>query len=688
MALKINNKRTYTIDDYINDRNRPAMYVGSNTAGLRQVSGSRADQYRNMMASQVKVNPVAAGSVPLWNYGEADKVETGLGPMLVPPGVIKPGQTSGAGHGTPTVEVTAGGEVAGSSAAVTPIKPSNNAGTSASGGGATESGGETVGEGLTEGEVSSIIVTSDTKNKMDASLQGLIAMAQRGFKYNEKESPLYSILQKQMADEARLASGRAYSRAVANAGGFGSSYATLAAEEASRQVMEGWDEQQLALYQAAKEEWDSQFQSKLDEYNLLSTQYQQEKAEADEANTLLSSAMAAVRESYGAEYIESAIRADLEAMGLSEEQIVQILANQKSYSEAMKAGMLTTETAIESLRGKYKEDEYNEEQMTLYLQSLGYGDEAIKGALDYWSQYKAAGNAGGGSETISGTAQEAVALLQDGFNGEYNPTAMEQYLKTLGIVGEDATDAIEQYRLLLKATVSDYSPTSVSDAISNARELKYSYEKGVLTVEEYDAAVEKNGAYIMKNVSLATSDLDEVDHRALGITDEEWNEMEDGEKKLAVFERAGQMAKSYIISPNQFYKLIHTDLTSEFESPEYQDDSPNKKMMVWINSAKMIESFYESGYLNQDDYIDFTYNVIGEKMMDDPAWKRFLGEIKKALETNSGLSQTEYEGRNRLMEYPNRLFRYGKTNKEDKENRGLVFNMAKFMVLHGWADDE
>lgn len=87
------------------------------------------------------------------------------------------------------------------------------------------------------------------------------------FVYNEKSSPLYSILQKQYEREADRAAGQAYARSVANTGGFGSSYATLAADEARRRTMEGFDDQQLALYQAAKDEFYTNRQSAIDWYN-------------------------------------------------------------------------------------------------------------------------------------------------------------------------------------------------------------------------------------------------------------------------------------------------------------------------------------------------------------------------------------------------------------------------------------
>ena len=122
---------------------------------------------------------------------------------------------------------------------------------------------------LTQQQGNAQLTTAYTSQQMNEALQSLVDFNNRKFKYNPKESPLYTILEQQAAEEARLASGRAYARSVANTGGYGSSYATLAAEEASRQVMEGMDDQQYALYQAAKDEFEAERQSRLDWYNMM-----------------------------------------------------------------------------------------------------------------------------------------------------------------------------------------------------------------------------------------------------------------------------------------------------------------------------------------------------------------------------------------------------------------------------------
>lgn len=131
------------------------------------------------------------------------------------------------------------------------------------------------------------MTTAYTKQLMESALQGLLEMQNRKFKYDAKSSPLYSIVQKQAEENARLASGRAYAQAKAATGGYGSSYATLAADEAGRQAMRELDDQQLALYEAARSEFEAENRSALDWYNTTKQLYadaasleEVEKAEA------------------------------------------------------------------------------------------------------------------------------------------------------------------------------------------------------------------------------------------------------------------------------------------------------------------------------------------------------------------------------------------------------------------------
>ena len=453
MALKINNRLTssYTFDDYLKDKEKNAGQITPSSTSVAGMAG------RMPTATRVESGQIAAPS------SQNAVIST---PVSTP---------------TPTPTPTPTG----------------------TGGGKTES------SGLTAEQIRSAFVTNDMQNAMNSTLQEIFKMGQRGFVYNEKDSPLYAILQQQAAKEARIASGRAYSRAVANAGGFGSSYATLAAEEASRQVMEGWDDNQLALYQAAKEEWESQYQSKIDQYNFL-------KGEVESADALFTSAVSALRTAYGPTYDEAAMTADLQAMGLNEEQIKAVLANQKQYSDAMASSSLTAQSAIEDLRGKYGEDEYNEEQMRLYLGSLNYSEEAINEALSYWKQYSDTVNETKEPDVISDTAQDVLAEWQAQYGTTYSEGLMRAFFAGRGYSEEAINEAVNAQRDVAKGELFDQAAMvkTYQDAATYGEMLNEARRSKIISDSEWESAMRKNSEILRREYvgagSLSAETLDEA----------------------------------------------------------------------------------------------------------------------------------------------------------------------------------
>lgn len=381
---------------------------------------------------------------------------------------------------------------------------------------------------LTQQQVNAQLTTAYTSQQMNEALQSLVDFNNRKFKYNAKESPLYTILEQQAAEEARLASGRAYARSVANTGGYGSSYATLAAEEASRQVMEGMNDQQYALYQAAKDEFEAERQSRLDWYNVMK-------------------------------------QVNEDAMMIEE-------------YEKLRTDEATTE--------------------------------------------------------MDANTQAATEYLQATYGTAYSEGAMRNDLLAKGYTEEEANAALEAQRKVAGAVVTDYAASSVSDAISNANTLQQAYANKYLTTEEYDAAVKKNAAVIMDNANAAMVNPNDADYAALGITAEEWNGMNEGDRKLEVMDRIGQLVKEGVVPHSDYYKMLYNDLQGEFNSEEYKKSKT--QLRDAMDSAIIIQDLYDNGYLLQDEYTSLMYREIYDKIKNEVAietidnydkeWKTMKGE--------------------------------------------------------------
>ena len=328
-------------------------------------------------------------------------------------------------------------------------------------------------------------------------------------------------MQKQAEENARLASGRAYAQAKAATGGYGSSYATLAADEAGRQAMRELDDQQLALYEAARSEFEAENASALDWYNTTKQLY---------------------------------------------------------------------------------EDAY-------VLEQDAKAQAVAEGAL---------------SKTASAAAQE----LQNAFGTTFSEKTQREYLASKGYSEADINAALESQRKMASGVVTDYKAGDITSAVAQAQTLDEAYRQGALTVEEYDAAKAQNSKVIMDNVNKGMTRIDDVDYAALGFSDEEWGAMKDDQKKLAVFDSVGELAKAGVVSSDDFYKLLYNDIKEEFDSEEFKNEKEKNKPEHVMTVASLIDDYHEKGYINDDDYIDLLYNQIVPEMIDNPRVSVLFAKVK------------------------------------------------------------
>ena len=211
----------------------------------------RLDDYLQDKAQRA-ASPLARGGASGLRQGMAVTPAGNASAGTVKPLPIRPPHTVQRPSGSSYNASNAGG---GQGVTVDTIKP--------------DAGGGAGGGVLTQSQMT----TAYTKQLMENALSNLLAMQNRKFQYDAHSSPLYSIVQKQAEENARLASGRAYAQAKGATGGYGSSYATLAADEAGRQAMRELDDQQLALYEAARAEFEAENASALDWYNTTKQLY-------------------------------------------------------------------------------------------------------------------------------------------------------------------------------------------------------------------------------------------------------------------------------------------------------------------------------------------------------------------------------------------------------------------------------
>lgn len=318
----------------------------------------------------------------------------------------------------------------------------------------------------------------------------LLEVAKRKFQYSTHESPIYSIMRQEYLKEADLAAGRATAAAAQNAGGFGSSFAVMAGEEARRQVMEGFYDQEDELYAAARSEFETEQASAFDNYLKL-------------------------RE-----------------------------------LKAMEQERLKTE----------------------------------------------AGASAGLTESASAAAQE----LQTAFGTDYSEKTQREYLASKGYSEADINAALESQRKLASGTVTDYKAGTITDAVAQAQSLDEAYRQGALTVEEYDAAKAQNSKVIMDNVNKGMVRIDDVDHAAMGISDEEWSGMNDSDKKLTVIDRVGQLVKQGVVDKSAYFQMVEKEVSLDIQ--EIKDGGSRDKNKELLSVAAVVQDLYDNGYITINAY--------------------------------------------------------------------------------------
>ena len=117
---------------------------------------------------------------------------------------------------------------------------------------------------------------------------------QKDFQYRLNGDALYRQYRSQAVRDARRAMSDTMGQAAALAGGYGSSYAQSAGQQAYQKQMDGLTDQASRLYDKAREDYDRQGQADRDRYDVLRqrenssySQYKQQRSDWEAENTRL-----------------------------------------------------------------------------------------------------------------------------------------------------------------------------------------------------------------------------------------------------------------------------------------------------------------------------------------------------------------------------------------------------------------
>lgn len=436
-----------------------------------------------------------------------------------------------------------------------------------------------VGSGAPEGGTVGAVPLTDVdvyKYQMDQTRQRVYDVLNRKFKYNAKESPLYTIMQQQYEREAERAAGRAYSSAVANTGGYGSSYATLAGEEARRQVMEGMDEAQYELYQAARQEFMDERQSAVEWYNM-------------ERQMMLDK--------------------------MADEEYIKKLEDKKAREELG----ITDETYNLMLRiieeGLY--DGTNDAWLQKFVETYAMGNPKIDvdTIMNHFTKKTSAEDPSAEDPNKITTGGSAVyayvkSLGEDGWTGN-NEAAIRAMLNNVAPSYKWTAEDIESGIAALKnETASEFdddiklfeTEPTVSGAADIMAEAKLNG-----TADKY---IEKVGGTLSKSI-MAAMDKPAVGYKVLGVDQAAWDEASDEEKDEMLLDSAETAYKNGVMTAKDFKKVVTKNARNSLELNKGRFGLENRRKGV-LATVNGILSLSDDGTVTKGFAEDILDEIVKE----------------------------------------------------------------------------
>lgn len=199
------------------------------------------------------------------------------------------------------------------------------------------------------------------------------------------------------------------------------------------------------------------------------------------------------------------------------------------------------------------------------------------------------------------------------YNGE-NKDQVETMLKNDGASDEEAAKIINSLEAVERAGLSDAAKnvTDIASAVDFKAQLDAARRNNTLSVAEYDEWVKINSGKIVSGINENINDMESIDYEGLGISEDEWNNMDDVDKKLAVFDAVGQMAQEGVVTRSDYYKMLYNDTKEYFASEDYKKSKTQTRDT--IDRAIIIQDLFDAGNLPTDDYTSLLYQEIVPKM--------------------------------------------------------------------------
>lgn len=462
--------------------------------------------------------------------------------------------------------------------------------------GANGNGG-TVGGG--SGGVGEAVLTQTDlfTEALDRTVNEYLSLLNQPFKFDKKSSPYYNLYMEQYEKRAEQAAANAYSRSVANAGGYGSSYATLAAEQAAGEVWEDFDALVPSMYEAAKSEHEGRKTSLIEQYQILRGLQEDRKA-------------------------MDAERAEDEAAKAEQDAIAAGTAvNADTYAAYESVWKWMTESGLNFTT--------DEAKIRAALDNMKLGNASID--VDrVMSMLGGVAGSAAGSETVSGDSTEVTETVNEATGAAYSE--LREWISDNGIDPVANESAVRAELENLKMIYPDVDVESVVTMLQRGSVAAFgdavaAFEKApdLETAQALWQAAQSTGAYgdyaariqtaVSKMVKGAYDDPDAA-YSMLGIDKETWSETKDGDKKALILEKAGELRKSGMLSGMAYRDMVKENIV-EFvkklnREKKFAYGNYNGNYSGILDGLYGVIALFETGYLDESDKNKIFDSVVEE----------------------------------------------------------------------------
>lgn len=399
--------------------------------------------------------------------------------------------------------------------------------------------------------------------------------------------------------------------------------------------------------------------AQLDRYKAYSDEYENKKAQATAAkNASINQAYAYGLGIYNGDNLES-VRTMIANAGYAPDEVEAAVARLQAVDPSMlptlqeqaAADKQNVQTAFNSLAANYT-PEQADGLRKIYGEGMGWSEESVNSLISMLNGYAETKSA---TEEASKPSEEQIIndaasrLLLNVFTDEegnviYSGSQTQKnHIRQLMALSEykDLAPYVDQIIAQMDADYASRKSAAATDTASDiekidtknitfdaiGQELEAAALQYGADSEEYKAVFNKTSAKMLDAYTGAITNIDDFDaaYNLIGVSAEDWDDMEDDDKLSKIIDSAGDARKDGLISSDDFMSLLKTYVSDEM--------TKNNDLYGFSNVAVVLAKYNKEGVITLNEYSHLTQTIIDRINFESIAFSKAHGRTYVTLET-------------------------------------------------------